>query len=558
MPDLKDEITRIMPDDATMPETIHGTPILKAFGCFLCELEADDGYAYTAVNAVTGKWQMLTNRKYPMQKSDVEEMAMRIKLSRVAGAGRLEVERPFGEQIALQNAHEILYEVLGCILPSCGCPMTSELISFAEQIMEAICCRAVAITGTENGAGRALAYLVPAVIAKLGRLNDPYNVALYPEMACADMAHLPIVVAVSTYALQQALTDEHIPGLSRAMLEAGIIKRPLNPAPRDRSSNSVDSRKQPPDIHVCSHHTLIADTLRRAERKGALLPSYQILIIDEATSFHAAAQRAYKSALPSDAAPRLMEAVGGMAFHNEASRRAAHKTAKKLFDENRRLFRGFAGCPAVWLDDGAKRHLRNIRDIADRLAMILRGESFRAKAAELLSWVKANYSADVSKLDLGKLIPASLYEAQNADAQKEAMRIQANRIYAAICGLRGIRDGAEKERLLRQQRYLGKDPAGQALRNETSGRLDSIWRVASKLLTNEGITGGYNQHERIIRECGAISEQAASFLKRGELDCWVEADSDKERLCATPKDLDSQLYDDLWDKGIPIILVTDA
>ncbi|MDR1059719.1 MAG: ATP-dependent DNA helicase [Clostridiales bacterium] len=143
------------------------------------------------------------------------------------------------------------------------------------------------------------------------------------------------------------------------------------------------------DIQVVNHNYFLADALRRAGGKRPLLPNYQTVVIDEAHKFLAAARAMYGAELSCFTLPELKERAGDLRFGRESARRLARETAKKLSDESRRLFRGFEdGLPddgadgaddeatrfAAPIDGDAARHLRNMRDISDRLLDLLASE----------------------------------------------------------------------------------------------------------------------------------------------------------------------------------------
>jgi len=100
---LQYEISRELPQDAQARTFTGGIPILYAFGCALLERETGTGFVYTAVNLTTNKSEVLARRLSPLSPREVERMAERIYQSKVAGASRLETDRPYGQRITLGN-----------------------------------------------------------------------------------------------------------------------------------------------------------------------------------------------------------------------------------------------------------------------------------------------------------------------------------------------------------------------------------------------------------------------------------------------------------------------
>ena len=113
------------------------------------------------------------------------------------------------------------------VLPEYGYSTREEQIDLAAEMLEAINRRQIMLAEGETGTGKTLAYLVASIIVKRGRLNDFWNMGYYPKMQYTDMAHMPIVVATSSIALQQAIVTDYIPKISKILLDAGIIKTPI-------------------------------------------------------------------------------------------------------------------------------------------------------------------------------------------------------------------------------------------------------------------------------------------------------------------------------------------
>jgi len=224
---IQTEISRTAPQDTRERVFTNGDPILYAFDCALLERMTYNGFVYTAVNMKTGKQETISRTRYPLSPAGVETMAEKIRTSRIAGAGRLEIDRPFEERIDFDKALDILNEVFRTVLPMYGYVIREEQISLAEHILNSIRLRYVSLDEAEVGTGKTLAYLVAAVIVKRGRLNDFWNMSLYPGMPYYKMDKMPIVIATSSIALQRAIFTEYIPALSDILLENRIIKKPL-------------------------------------------------------------------------------------------------------------------------------------------------------------------------------------------------------------------------------------------------------------------------------------------------------------------------------------------
>ena len=125
---LQNEISRERPIGYSSRKLKGGEPILYAFECALLERETSKAYVYTAVNLTTGQSEMLSRRVSPLTTSGVEAMADRMRRSHVAGAGRLQADRPVEQSINRNKAQEILSAVFKKILPKFGYTVRKEQV----------------------------------------------------------------------------------------------------------------------------------------------------------------------------------------------------------------------------------------------------------------------------------------------------------------------------------------------------------------------------------------------------------------------------------------------
>ena len=176
---IQREISRNIPQDIPIHISESTVPLLTAYGCVLMERDTGKSYIYTAVNLKNGRRETISRRANPLTTSGVEAMVGKMRVSCVAEAGRYEADRQFGEKIGIGNCRDMLDEIFMEALPQHGFNVRSEQISMANHILDAINRRMVTLAEAEVGTGKTLAYLVPAVIAKRGRLNGYWNMAFY-------------------------------------------------------------------------------------------------------------------------------------------------------------------------------------------------------------------------------------------------------------------------------------------------------------------------------------------------------------------------------------------
>jgi len=514
--DLQYEITRQPPPGWPTRDFGGRTPILYAFECALFETEEGRGFVYSATNMKSGNTERIGRLSTPLTQSNVEKMADRLRQSKVAGRGRFEVEREPNEEIDVKNAHEILLHISKNILPGYGLRISKEEISLAKHILTAINQRNVSLTQADTES--VIAYLLPVVLIKRGRMGEFANMALYPGMQYAEMLNMPIVISVSSPAIQKAIRSA-IPDLSRMLLEHGIIKTPLS---------------EKSDIMVCNHQYLLTDTIRRANGQNALIPNYQAFFIADAHGFLRAAVQMYCVKLPEKAAANIQNAVDGLTFQREAHRKPIRQTAKKLCVENTKLFKGFSG----EMTPAARRHLQNIHDLTERLVLMLRERLLIDKVQDILLWVAQKYSVDTSGIQLQKVLTP-------------------DKLHQAICNLPELKRKAALEVAQRNKRHYSTAPERQAIRNEQSSLSGVIWRKVRNLLPVERGCGD-DEVVYLLWDLEKIREQTAEILRQDDLICWLEKTVTGNHLCAKPKDLERRLFKDQWSRGIPTVIFSDT
>ena len=236
------EISRTPPPGAPLRYYAGAEPILYAFGCVLLEIYTGDYFIYRIMNLETGKSVTSGRRKTPLAPREIERAVERIRLSGIAGAGRLEADCAYGKTIPHEKCREILHDVFIRIMPEYGYSVRKAQIDLADSILAAVRDRKTVLAEAEVGTGKTHAYLVAAILAKRGRLNDFWNKAIYPKMSYVDMAQMPVVIATSSIALQKAIVTDFIPELSRILLENGVIKTPLTAVLRKGREHYVCDR----------------------------------------------------------------------------------------------------------------------------------------------------------------------------------------------------------------------------------------------------------------------------------------------------------------------------
>ncbi len=511
----------------------HGKFLFAAYGCCLIERQTDSGtFVYTAVNTASGKAEVLSRRKLQLSEDSYPDMAVKISASPIRGDSRFTIDKKPGDRpdssCLLETAQRIFTE----ILPLHGYTLREQQLELAEHILAVIGHRGISLAESEVGTGKTHAYLIAALLAKRGRLNDFWLRGHYPRQSWAESAHMPVVISTSSIALQNAIVTDYIPELSRILMLHGIIRTPLTAVIRKgkehficekrfhRYYDNADKRTQAllapyvgscapfdlagadtltphmkrgvcvsggkcadscsharrcryfehfkeindptVDFQITNHNYFIADTLHRASGRKPLLPHYQLVIIDEAHKFLAAARSMYGLELIDTELPALAQEIHAFTSEKSFGGVNVHRLAKKLEEQSTKLFQ--------------------------------------------------RLNANIPAVD------------ENADAEQ----------FPAIFD------------------------------NETTRHLKSIAGIAADIV--EACSDSYVQpshkdrKNKTLWRLGMAAERVSALRAQGNLVCWLEkrmeGETATDALCAIPKDLDARLHRDLWGQGIPVILTS--
>ena len=423
--------------------------------------------------------------------------------------------------------HALLRKIFTDVLPKHGFLPRGKQIELADEVLSAFRRLDIFLAESEVGTGKTLAYLLPAVLARRGRLNEGRIPTALP-----DGKQAPIVVATSSIALQRAIVREAIPALSEILLEHGIIKTPLTAALRKGKGNYLcdrrlaqfhsfadvktkavlaplfagaavdlgaakgltpymkrnvcvdsqcnqdcprysecrymrhmrDVRRGGYDFQVLNHNLFLADLLRRSKGQQSLIPDYQGVIIDEGHKFLDAARDMYGAALSLDELYHVARDVRGFTFAPGVTTADISRECDRIQSKSRLLFQFLNKEGPPIHDDGAERYATKIRQRTENLMQALK---------------------------------------ENTDA-------------------------------------------------------------LSEMLTARPVGTQYEQRKReVLWMLNRISDSLAAFIRHGDLVYWMEEAAGSQEaefhltvLRGIPKNLGELLHRDLWGKDIPIILTS--
>lgn len=529
-PAYENEIMKELPIGIPARYIAGGNPIFTAYGCALIERRTVKSYIYSAVNLSNGKSEMLCRRQQPLDKTMYAKLAARIRKSSVRGAGRYEAEAVPGERIAHTKLQEILSYVFVDILPRYGYAVRENQIKLAEHIFEAVQRRAISLAESEVGAGKSHAYLVAAILAKRGRVNDFWLRGHYLGQSYAESEHMPIMIATSSIALQSAIVKDYIPELSRILMENDII--------RDKLTCIVRKGKE---HYLCEKR--LRDFFESADEK---------------------ARELLQPLLESDASCDLADAEGLTPYIKRKVCVMGKCGAECRCIANCRYIRYLAEANNPRIDFQITNHNYFLADILHRaerkrpllphyqLVVIDEAHKFLQAARQMYGVELEDTEVPVIVQRISNFINGESVSDASVRLAAEKLGGQNKRLFRRIAENVTDIDDDETERF----------PT--AIDNKAQSHLKNISCISGDIadaISSIPVSRRFEDKKaQTLWELVQTGKKAATLHKQDGFVCWVEQPernmNEKSKLCAIPKDVDAKLHNDIWCAGIPIILTS--
>ena len=113
-----------------------------------------------------------------------------------------------------QNVHDQIDIIFKTLLPLRGMEQRAGQIKLSHDMLDAMLDNKIALCDAGTGIGKTYAYLVAGILFLRWRSAD-------------GMGFLPVTISTSSIALQNAVQNEYLPLLSDALVEAGIVDKPI-------------------------------------------------------------------------------------------------------------------------------------------------------------------------------------------------------------------------------------------------------------------------------------------------------------------------------------------
>lgn len=518
--------------DINMKEIKDGTLLFIAYGCALVEHQTASGmYVYTAINLKTGKKEILSRRKLALNENYFDSMAFKINKSSIRGNSRFTIDKKPGENANSSTLIKTANYIFTEILPQYGYAIRDKQIKLAEHIFGVIRRRGISLAESEVGTGKTHAYLIAAVLAKRGRLNDFWLRGHYVNQSWAESAYMPVVVSTSSIALQEAIVTNYIPELSQILLQFGIINTPLTAVVRKGKEH-----------YICEERLQRYYKDANPFTKKLLAP-----FLDKSASFDLTGADTLSQHIKRSICVR--DKCEKNCMHNEECR--YHQYLNKVNDpviDFQITNHNYFLADKLHRVNGRKPLLPNYQ-----LVIIDEAHKFLTAARSMYGLVLT----DTELPELAQKVHTYTMDKSNNDINihnlSEMMEEQSKNLF------KRLEDNIpESDEEYDAERF----PA--VMDDEINYHLKSIAGIAvdiAEASTGNRVQTFYKERrDKTIWRLNLIGERVSALGEQNKLIYWLENRTEGEvqsqALCAVPKDLNKRLFRDLWSNGIPIILTS--
>lgn len=214
--DTKDILNKVI-GEKWITENSTGVFIIK--DCILVQSFTGKNYTYRVVNYVTGAQKYLFYKRQVLNINEYESVIKKIKTL------------SFYDMKQASDATDLIDLIFEDILPKYGFVVRDEQVELSKHIYENMKERNISLSDIAVGLGKTHAYLIAAIVHSIFERKNP----LYKSM--------PIVITTSSIELQRSIIKEYIPGISKMLIENGIISSPITCVLRKGKENYVCEKR---------------------------------------------------------------------------------------------------------------------------------------------------------------------------------------------------------------------------------------------------------------------------------------------------------------------------
>ena len=528
------EIVHELPANAPHRYLANGTFLFMVYGCAVTERQTPSGmYIYTAVNLKTGRGEILSRRKNQLIESGHAKIAAKIFTSPFCGEGTHTTDKQPGESKGISSLVTTAHHIFKEILPQYGYNLRGNQIGLAEHILEVIGRRSISLAESEVGTGKTHAYLLAALLAKRGRLNDFWLRGHYKNQSWAESAYMPVIISTSSIALQKAIVTDYIPELSRILMEHGVIRTPLTAVIRKGK-----------DHYICEKRLRLYYDSADTQTKKRLDPfigwrnsnaPFDLTDADILTPY-------IKKRIC------VSERCGvGCKYQDKCRYSHYIKKANDTKVDFQITNHNYFLADLLHRSSGKRLLIPNYQ-----LVVIDEAHKFLGAARSIYGLELTDKELPALAREIHAIIQGKSNSGVNVHRFAKRLAEQSAKLFHVMRANIPLDADDETERF----------PA--VMDGYTSRCISNIADIISKLeeaISDSRISKLYEErHSKILWQLRVMNEKISGLLKQSNLIHWfekrIEGEIKTDALCAIPKDLNERLYKNLWSNGIPIILTS--
>lgn len=482
----------------------NGESIVMVYdNCALLERFTGKSYSYRVANIHSLKSKYLFNRPTPLSKERYNQVAVKMM--------QLEINYlPESTMLLTVNerARNLLSYIFTDIFPRHNMTFRDKQYELAMEILQGLQKGKLMLCEAEVGTGKTHAYILAVTVFNL--FSDK---------------KLPTVISTSTIALQKALTEEYLPQISDILIQHRIIDKPLSFVIRKGKSHYVCDDK------LETYRSSVKNNKRKDEN-GLLNILYNISMGHEIDLDGLPLTPYVKDRIC--AAGCVVDCVHGNKCQFMAARRAYMSTLYDFQIANH----NFVLADILSRSNGRKKLLPDA------------GVRVFDEAHKLLDAARQMYGVKF----LDSMIPELT---KYAVPDKKSGGRNAAEVLRLCCELKRCnRD------LFNNLKTTGvKDDSSNAVQLST-GSLYYINALINKLKQLSGLFNApesktVRRYKSIQRSCKQQTEILRTFQNHKKIICWMDKiDDGSYALCAIQKELNKQLYADIWHMTPPCVLTS--
>jgi len=209
--------------------------VFRVKNCVLIEKFTGKNYSYRAVNFTTGEKKHLYSSKKLIDDVKSKEISNKIMQLNINKYEQNELEK-LHSQLSDESinkeikANMLLNHIFTKTLPEYKYKFRENQFDLANDILKALQGIKIAICEANVGIGKTHAYILATIVHKLFNNNFIKIRNAYPVTNdfYKSYKNMPILISTSSITLQKAIVDDYIPSISEILMEMQLIEKPLS------------------------------------------------------------------------------------------------------------------------------------------------------------------------------------------------------------------------------------------------------------------------------------------------------------------------------------------